>query len=213
MSNMVCGWGINDVDYPITSTKELPKISGKRRQSVIWVSPYYKDWCNMIYRVYCPELHKKNPTYINCTICEDWKYLSNFIKWVDSQPNRDWERCQPDKDILVYGNKHYGPETVVYISKKLNGFIIDSGKSRGDYMLGVSIEVKSKKNSYIANCRNPFTSKGNYIGTFPTELAAHKAWQAKKHEYACMWADLQQDHRVVKVLKERYAPDKDWTNK
>lgn len=51
------------------------------------------------------------------------------------------------------------------------------------------------------------------MGVFPTELEAHLTWQARKHELSCMLADLQTDERIATVLRERYAPDKDWTNR
>jgi hypothetical protein len=55
--------------------------------------------------------------------------------------------------------------------------------------------------------------KSRHIGYFKTELEAHKAWQARKHEYALQLADLQSDERVAEVLRTKYAPDKDWTNR
>jgi hypothetical protein len=155
------------------------------------------------------------PTYKGCTVCNEWKYFSNFIKWVDSQPNRDWQNCAPDKDFLVVGNKHYSPDTVIYIPRSLNVFITDRSNNRGHLMLGVTDKsYNSSKSPFEAKCNNPFTEGGyvgRYLGVFATELQAHKAWQAKKHEYACQLADLQQDPRVAKALRERYAPDKDWT--
>jgi hypothetical protein len=120
--------------------------------------------------------------------------------------------CQPDKDFLVQGNKHYSPETVVFIPKKVNLFITDSGKVRGDYMIGVSYLPNKKINPYHARCSNPF-SGSRYIGVHPTELEAHLAWQAKKHEYACMLADEQEDERIASRLREMYAPDKDLSDK
>jgi len=42
-------------------------------------------------------------------------------------------------------------------------------------------------------------------------LDAHLAWKQQKHEYACLLADLQEDSRVADALRQRYAPDKDWT--
>ena len=93
---------------------------------------------------------------------------------------------EPDKDFLFQGNKHYSPKTVVFVSGKVNNFITDCGRSRGECMIGVCYKPKqSKKNPYEAKCRDPFGGS-RYIGLFPTELEAHKAWQAKKHEYACM---------------------------
>ena len=206
---LIYGWGINDVNYSITKSET---INGKNTK--VWVCPYYSKWSGMIERCFDIKYQEKKPTYRDCTICEEWKYLSNFIKWVDSQPNKDWVNCEPDKDILFQGNKHYSPETVVFVSRQINNFLTDSGKIRGAHMIGVSyIPQGSEKNPYRSECNNPFKRKGRYLGIYPTELEAHLAWQAKKHEYACALADLQDDPRVAQALRERYAPDKDWTNK
>lgn len=204
----IYGFGINDVNYKVTVKKV---INGRQKQ--LWVCPYYIDWYNIIRRCFDNKFHVTKPTYIGCNICEEWRHFSNFIKWVDSQPNRDWQNCQPDKDILMYGNKHYGPETVVYVPAKLNTFVNDLSHVRGNTMIGAFCALPTMKNPYSARCSNPSTGKSEYIGLFPTELEAHKAWQAKKHEYACLLANQQQDPRVAKALRERYAPDKDWTNR
>jgi len=210
----VGGWGINDVNYAVSLKENLPKLNGKVRQKVLWVCPYYRKWSSMIYRCFCPKYQEDRPTYKGCTITEDWKYLSNFIKWVDSQPNKDWQNCEPDKDFLSIGNKHYSPETVVFVSLVVNKFITDSNKARGNLMLGVTKEMRSKINPYRANCGNPFDSKrSSYVGCHPTEIEAHLAWQAKKHEYALQLADMQEDERIASRLREMYAPDKDWTDK
>lgn len=201
------GWGINDVSYSVYKTEI---IAGKQKQ--IWVCPYYQKWCSIIQRSVDVKFQEIHPTYKDCTICEEWKYLSNFIKWVDSQPNRDWQNCCLDKDFLIEGNKKYSPETVVFIPVNLNNFIISSDKSRGGLMMGVCSSYNNK-NPYQAYCRNPFQRKGEYLGVFHTELDAHLAWQAKKHEHALRLADEQTDPRVAKALRERYAPDKDWTNR
>ena len=207
-NKLICGWGVVDVAYNVTRSET---INGKRK--LVWICPYYVKWKSIIERCLCPKKQVKCPTYKGCTITEDWKHLSNFIKWVDSQPNRDWVKCEPDKDFLVQGNKHYSPETVVFVPRKVNTFIIDCGKSRGSYMIGVNYEpYNGKKNPYKANCRNPFGGS-SYIGMFPTEIEAHKAWQAKKHEYACLLADEQTDERIASRLREMYASDTDWTNK
>lgn len=203
----VGGWGINDANYNVCITE---KINGKTK--ITRICPYYKDWCGIIERCYRLNYQENHPTYVNCTICEEWKYLSNFIKWVDSQPNRDWQNCELDKDILFKDNKQYNSETCVYIPKKLNTFIATNSHRRGDCMIGVQyVPTKSKKNPYQARCHNPSNGKQMYLGNYSTELEAHKAWQAKKHQYALVYAAQQQDPRLVKVLTERYAPDKDWT--
>lgn len=206
---LVQGFGINDVKYSITKTEN---VNGKFK--ITWRCPYYVDWANMLERCYSLKFKERRNTYKDCTICDDWRCLSDFIKWVDSQPNKGWMNCQLDKDLLLLGNKHYSPQTCVYISGSLNSFMIDGNKVRGSCMIGASYQPEgSNKNPYDSKCSNPFTGKADYLGIFPTELEAHKAWQAKKHEHACKLAELQDDPRVADALRQRYAPDKDWTNK
>ena len=205
---LVYGVGINDVDY---QTQRYETVDGKRKN--VWKCPYYRKWSAILERCYSVASVTKHPTYLHCYICDEWKYFSNFIKWVDSQPNRNWQNCEPDKDLLSTGDGCYGPNTVAFVSKKVNNFIKTNSKSRGVLMIGVT---KPKRGyQYKAMCANPFgTTAGKirgHIGCYYIELEAHKAWQAKKHEYACMLADLEVDPRVADALRQRYAPDKDWS--
>lgn len=197
---VIHGWGINDVDYNVT---EGVKENGKWR--IVWRCPYYTCWAGMIERAKCLKFKSKHLTYKDCDITEDWKYLSNFIKWVDSQPNRDWVNCVPDKDLLIEGNKLYSTDTVVFVSAGVNGFILDSAAKRGNYLVGVSWHTKGNK--FQAHCKNPLNPKSRkdyYLGLFATELEAHLAWKTKKHEYACTLASLQSDPRVIEALRNRY---------
>lgn len=206
-NKLIFGWGVNDVDYSVTRSEV---VNGKKK--IVWICPYYRKWLGILTRCFCPKYQERQPTYKGCTVSEDWKYLSDFIKWVDSQPNRDWMDCEADKDFLSANNKHYSSDTVVFIPAKVNLFIIDRGNGRGNCMIGVcNKHYNSKKSPYEAQCRNPFNGERGYIGVFSSEIEAHKAWQAKKHEYACQLADMQEDDRVAKALRERYAPDKDWS--
>lgn len=158
----------------------------------------------MINRVYGKH---KDRVYSGISIHKEWRYLSKFIEWVDSQPNKDWQNCDLDKDILVFGNKHYSPETCVFITSELNVFATERSSDRGEYLIGVDYVRKSGK--YRAQCSNPWgrtkSERRGRIGLFPTEEDAHFAWKAKKHEYSCKWADLQSDPRVAQALRTRYA--------
>lgn len=208
----VYGWGINDVNYKVQLKESLPSVDGKRRRKNIWSCPYYTDWCEIIRRSKSLKEKHRHPTYVDVTISEEWKYFSNFIRWVDKQPEKNWQSCDLDKDLLL-NTKVYSPNACCYINPMVNTFINEKPNKRGKMLIGVTPVVKSKINPYCARCRNPFTSQGEYLGIFPTEYEAHKAWQAKKHEYACQLADLQDDPRVADALRQRYAPDKDWTKR
>ena len=165
----------------------------------------------MLARCYNKKDLARNPTYVGCSVDSDWLHLSNFIKWVDSQPNKDWQNCSPDKDFLVEGNKCYSADTCVFVSRRVNTFILDTRAARGTYSIGASWHKASGK--FIATCKDPFKIRSTHIGSFNTELEAHLAWQDRKHEYALQLADLQSDERVAEVLRTRYSPDKDWTKR
>ncbi len=201
----VRGWGINDADYPVSYSSIVDGIM------VTNLCPIYRDWYTMLYR--CIRLTKGTPhnlqRYTDVTICDEWKYFSNFRRWVlEEQPNKDWVNCELDKDLLKVHNREYGPENCAYLTKKVNTFITIH---RHKLMHGVTYCKRDGR--YYCQLNNLDGQKVYISGNFQSELECHKTWQAKKHEYACQLADLQDDPRVAKALRERYAPDKDWTNK
>jgi hypothetical protein len=201
VEQLVFGFGVNNADY-----KVYEHVDGEQK-----VCPVYNEWCHILRRG--SDLHENVPRhYENVKISESFKYFMDFRHWLlNVQPNKNWRDCVPDKDLLSGDVKLYSPETIVYVPVKINNFILSRANDRGEYMLGVSRDKRTNK--YTASCSNPFTkaSIGSYIGTFDTELEAHKAWQDKKHEYACALAELQDDPRVADALRQRYAPDKDWS--
>lgn len=199
--SVLYGLGFIDVNY--ATTKSLT-IDGK---VIKWMCPYYKKWCSILQRVL-----RSRKLGTGITICEEWRYLSKFIEWVDAQPNRDWENCEPDKDILFIGNKHYSPETVIFVEKRINIFVLNCGKSRGPYMLGVTYIEDSKINPYRAQINNPFSRKHEYIGLFPTELDAHLAWKAKKLKFAIQLTQDIVDGKVKEALLNYYSENSDLTN-
>ena len=80
----------------------------------------YKTWKNMLKRCYDEKLHEKEPTYINCEVCEEWHNFQNFTKWYyENYYEVEGERMHLDKDILVKHNKIYSSETCVLCHKLL----------------------------------------------------------------------------------------------
>ncbi len=191
----VFGNGINDADYKV-------RVNGK-------LCPYYKKWLNMLCRCYDDTYAERNTSYTDCIVCPEWLTFSNFSGWVDGQPNKDWQSSCLDKDLFLKSSKIYSPETCVFVDNKVNSFIVTRKGMRGEYLIGVDYHTLGNK--FNSRCNDPFKVNKPYLGLFKTELEAHKAWQAKKHEYACQLAELQEDPRVAEALRQRYAPDKDWT--
>ena len=166
-------------------------------------NPIYSRWVGMLKRCYSEKYLKLNPNYMGCTVCDEWLTFSNFKAWMESQ---EWEGKELDKDLLGDG-KIYSPDTCCFVTKNINYFLVHR-KTSSNCLIGCDLIPSGM---YQSRCRNPLTEVRDYLGTFKTELEAHKVWQAKKHEYSCMLADMQSEELVAKALRERYAPDKDWT--
>lgn len=197
-TKLLYGVGINDADYRLTLV-----VGGKTE-----MCPFYRVWCNMLGRCYYKKYHERRPTYVGCSVCDDWLHFSNFKRWMEQQ---DWQGKQLDKDILVEDNKVYSPNTCVFVTSSLNLFLVDSRRTRGDYPLGVYYHKKRGK--FASRCGNPIDQKTEHLGYFDCPLKAHRMWQRRKHEIACILAEVQSDHRVAKALREKYSPTKDWSNK
>ena len=161
--NLVAGVGINDADY---KTQEYATINNK--QVKIWICPFYQKWKSMLYRVY--KTREKEKSYEKCSVCDEWLTFSNFKSWMETQ---DWEGKQLDKDLLIYKNKVYSPETCCFIAKEINVVLTCIGTvTKGDYPFGVYYNKRDRK--FYAQC------SGEYLGMFNTPSGAHQKWQEYK---------------------------------
>jgi hypothetical protein len=196
---LVCGVAVNDADYVVVK-HETTEVNGVQKRKQVWNCKYYQTWTSMLKRCCDAKLQERYPSYKGCTVSEDWLVFSKFKAWMKKQ---DFEGNHLDKDLLVDGNKVYGPDTCVFIAPLVNTFIIDRGAARGEWLLGASWHKPTEK--FIARCRNPFTRKQEHLGLFKTEQEAHNAWAKRKLELARELASIQTDPRVAKALINRYS--------
>jgi len=173
--NKVHGVGTNDAWY-------MTKYSGIK-------CPYYVKWKSMIERCYSEVGFLKDPTYVNCIVCDEWLLFSNFLAWMEQQ---DWVDKQLDKDIMVQGNKIYSPETCVFVNSDINLLLTDCRSSRGEYPLGVTFSKRDNK--YIARIR--LYSKSKILGSFKTSEEASAVYSKVKYYHILEVAEQQSDHRV-----------------
>lgn len=197
--NLVRGIGTNDAGYSVYRSET---VDGSRK--IVWRCQFYRAWSNMIDRCYSEKHKASYPTYAGCSIDADWCSFSAFRKWMESQ---EWQGMYLDKDILIPGNKVYGPDTCVFVPCALNNFICESGALRGEWPLGVSWNINAGK--FRSLCRNPFAGKVEHVGYFDSPEEAQEAYRARKHEHACRYADMQTDPRIAKALRTRYAKESD----
>lgn len=193
MTNLVLGVGINDAEYTTQIKRTISRKGEKQRQKIVWVCPFYRKWFDMLNRCYS----NKYPTYEGCYVCDEWLRFTTFKSWMEQQ---DYESKHLDKDILVKGNKVYSPETCVFVSLDLNNFVLESTKTIGDCLLGVTLDACGK---FRAQCNRSTTGK-RYLGLYDTQEQAHDAWRKQKHDIACKLADEQTDLRVAEALRKRY---------
>lgn len=191
---LIHGKGVNDSDY-VTEKKAF--VNGKKVR--IWICPFFQKWVSMLYRCYSKANLKRQPSYVGCSVSDDWLKFSKFKSWMETQ---DWEGKDLDKDLLVKGNKLYSADSCVFVDPFINNFILDRGRFSGRYPTGVSLFKRD--GNFRAQCNNPFTKTNEHVGYFDTPDLAALAWRDKKRYWANILADTQTDVRISEALRSRY---------
>jgi hypothetical protein len=133
----------------------------------------YSKWKDMLGRCYSLIYQSKQPTYIGCSVCDEWLTFSKFKEWFSANNRLG---MQLDKDILIRGNKIYGPEYCRFVPRQINTLLLDRGAKRGVYKLGVSWDKGAQKFRAQIN-----RGKGSeFIGYYNTELEAFNAYKIEK---------------------------------
>lgn len=121
------------------------KIKGNGTKS----TQEYVHWSSMLTRSYYEGYHKRFPTYVGCSVDEQWHNFQEFAEWCQWQKGFGMGYVL-DKDLLIQGNKEYGPETCVFIPPELNSIIVTQVKPGKGVPAGISFQTSSQK--YIASC-------------------------------------------------------------
>ncbi len=168
MSKLVCGVGIF----------EKGKFSSysNGRQSRI-----YSLWANMLQRCYSAVYQDKHPTYLGCSVSENFKNFQYFAEWCSNQIGFDSTGWQLDKDIVFKGNKLYSEHTCFFIPRILNLFLNKSNSIRGDCPIGVHFDKSRGK--FLAYCHTKSTVMKN-LGRYDTKEEAFQAYKTAKESLA-----------------------------
>lgn len=140
------------------------------------VMPSYNIWHDMLRRCYSEMFHKKEPTYIGCSVCDEWKRFSIFKDWCDENYVKGYAL---DKDILIKGNKIYSPTTCCFIPHELNSLLTNRRNHRGNCPIGVAKSSKTK--NYEAALF--IYGKRVHLGTFKSKEEAFEAYKVAKEAH------------------------------
>lgn len=149
----------------------------------------YKEWHNMFARCY-GNYKKRNITYEDCHVCEEWYNFQNFAKWHEENYYiiNDKKMCL-DKDILYKGNKIYSPQTCIFVPQRINVLFIKSNKTRGNYPIGVMYNKRDDAfESWISKC-NDNKKKQICLGKYNTSEEAFQVYKIEKEKYIKQIAD------------------------
>lgn len=172
---LVYGVGFNDGKYPA-------KINGKKTKE-------YRKWHSMLERCYCEKSLKKYPTYIGCTVSENFKSYSYFYEWCQNQIGFGVDGFELDKDLLIKGNKTYSEELCVFIPRSVNVFFTKSNRNRGNYPIGVLLNKASGK--FISELK--INGKKKHLGLFDNCIDAFKAYKQNKESHLKFLAEKYKD--------------------
>lgn len=162
----------------------------------------YKLWSDLLRRCYDSKWYEKQPTYVNCTMCEEWLCYNTFYKWYEENyykvPN---ERVALDKDILFKGNKRYSPETCVFVPQSINNLFVKREASRGEYPIGVSYNKTNGR--FQAKCNNAYKERVE-LGDFSNPIDAFNEYKRFKEVTIKKKADLYKDLIPKKLYDALY---------
>ena len=167
----------------VVGTKYQPTINGVNTKE-------YVLWKSMLERCYSDKYQKKQPTYKDCEVSENFKYYEYFYEWCQNQIGFGECGFQLDKDLLIKGNKVYSEDSCVFIPREINQVLIKREASRGGHLIGVYWNKKAS--AFVAQvCKNK--GKREHLGYFNTELEAFDAYKTAKESFIKEQADKWKD--------------------
>ena len=153
-------------------------------------------WGNMMLRVYNPPNERTAREYKETSVHAHWHNFQNFAVWYHQQIDHFGPvgfRWNLDKDIMIAGNRIYGPESCCVVPEAVNRLFNDTRFIRGKLPIG----VQQNEFGYKATCSSKLSDNSGYVGFFKNIQEASSAyWCAKikaiQHTAIMYWAYLPQ---------------------
>lgn len=136
----------------------------------------YDAWRKMFDRCYSKN---QEPTYADCTVCEEWYNFQNFAKWYEENY---WEEeqysLQVDKDWLVFHNTVYSPKTCSLVPSIINLCLMRPNKNNQGLPRNIQLTASGKYKPQLSKY-----GKQVELGTYENLIDAMKVYKNAKIEY------------------------------
>ena len=164
----------------------------------------YTVWKSMLGRCYYDRYKQHCPSYENCFVTDNFKYLPYFTEWCNDQVgfnslDNKGKYFALDKDILSKSNKVYSEDTCCFVPAEINALFTKSNKIRGEYSVGVYFYKQSGKFAAQAWKNGKQRNLGYYNTSEEAFFAYKEAKEKRIKDLANKWRD-QFDLRVYKAL-------------
>lgn len=124
---LIYGVGFNDRKYP---ARMIDKNRPTRE---------YDLWRSMLSRCYNKTNPEDRPTYIGCSVSDEFKSYSYFYEWCQDQIGFSRvKKINLDKDLIGCG-KIYSPDNCLFLPPMVNGVLTTTKSKRGEFPIGVSL--------------------------------------------------------------------------
>lgn len=148
----------------------------------------YDHWLSLLSRCYNPKMHARIAAYKDCEVCEVWLNFQHFSAWFYEQVREPGFAL--DKDILVKGNRMYGPDQCAFVPQQINNLFEKRKAERGKYPIGVYYARDCTRNPFVSRC-NDGTGRTVHLGCFATPEAAFSVYKEFKE-------------RLIREMAEKY---------
>lgn len=153
----------------------------------------YMHWTAMLARCYGGGVK----AYDGCSVEHTWHNFQAFASWCRQQEGFGNSGWHLDKDLLIVGNKIYGPTSCCFVPREVNGFLVKQESLVHDLPTGV-------RKSGGKFCAQMGTSlKEKHIGTYNSAEDAFFAYKLAKEAKAKRLAESykgQIDNRAYEAL-------------
>jgi hypothetical protein len=102
----------------------------------------YSIYAGMAQRCFDHKHAARFPTYAECTLAREWRMYRNFDRWFAKFYIPGYHL---DKDILVPGNKIYGPRYCRFVPPNINQLFLEKGKVQNGLPRGITYDKSRNK--------------------------------------------------------------------